>query len=315
MLIKRCVQKHGRVPRGLVLDGGSEFDSVYFETLISRLRILKKSRAKSKARFGSVLERFFGTSNTQLIHNLRGNTQATKEPRQCVPSHDPRKHAAWTLASFTEAFGKWLDEVYRQDEHPALGVSPAEAFAVGMLDFGKRAHKRIPYSKGFELLCMPSTAKGTARIDPVAGIKINYLRYWCAEFRDPALHRKSVPVRYNPDDASRAFAYVQGRWTECRSELAEVFSRRSVKEIELITKELHARNRKMGRKASVTAQRIAEYLRSADSQEKAQHQYWRDQERQAAYDEPGAVDLPSHDVPPGNDSTWDDIQPDIYGDF
>lgn len=315
MLIKRCVQTHGRVPRVLVVDGGTEFDSVYFETLISRLHILKKSRAKSKSRFGSVLERFFGTNNTQLIHNLRGNTQATKTPRQCVPTHDPRKHAAWTLGSFTEAFGRWLDEVYRKDEHPALGVSPAEAFAVGMLDFGMRAHKRISYTRDFELLCMPSTAKGTARIDPTRGIKVNYLRYWCPEFRDVALHCKSVPVRFSPDDASRAFAYVQGRWTECRSELAEVFSRRSVKEVELITKELHAQNRKTGRKGAITAQRIAEFLRSADFQEKAQHQHWRDQERHAAYDEPSSNTSPTYNAPSREESSWGDIQPNIYKDF
>lgn len=315
MLIKRCVQQHGRVPRVLVVDGGPEFDSVYFETLLSHLNILKKSRAKSKARFGSVMERFFGTSNTQLIHNLRGNTQATRQPRQCVPSHDPRNHAAWTLASLTDEFGRWLDEVYRRNEHPALGVSPAEAFAVGMLDFGQRAHKRIPYSRSFEMMCLPSTAKGTVKIDPVNGIKLNYRRYWCAEFRDVALHHKSVPVRYDPEDASRAFVYVQGRWTECRSELADVFSRRSVKEIALITQELLARDRKVGRKASINAQRIAEHLRSADTQEKAQRQRWRDQERQAASGETLPAPMPNGDAQSGDDSAWDDIQLKVYGDF
>jgi putative transposase len=315
MLIKECVKRHARVPRVLVLDGGSEFDSVYFETLIAHLKILKKSRAKSKARYGSVLERFFGTTNTQMVHNLRGNTQATKTPRQCTPSHDPRKHVAWTLAGLHDAFDDWLDRVYSVNEHPALGVSPAEAFATGLLDFGSRAHKRISYTKGFELLCMPSTPKGTARVDPVAGIKVNYRRYWCADFRDPALHRKSVPVRYHPQDASLAFAYVGGRWVECRSELAEVFARRSVKEIALITQEIRARDREMGRKGQVTAERIAQYLRDADGKEKVQRQQWRDQERRDAYDESPLPDNQHVDIASGGDSAWGDIQPNVYGDF
>lgn len=315
MLIKICVRKHGRVPRVLVLDGGSEFDSVYFETLIAHLKILKKSRAKSKARYGSVMERFFGTTNTQMIHNLRGNTQATKIPRQCTPSHDPRKHASWTLAGLHEAFGDWLDQVYRANEHPALGVSPAEAFATGMLDYGNRAHKRIPYTKDFELLCMPSTSKGTAKVDPVGGIKVNYRRYWCAEFRDHSLHRKSVPVRYDPQDASRAFAYIRGRWVECRSELAEVFARRSVKEIALITQEIRARDRKMGRNGQITSERIAQFLRDADGSEKVQRQQWRDQEQRDAYGEPEPSDVQDFDMPPAGGSGWDDIQPSVYGDF
>jgi putative transposase len=315
MLIKECVKRHARVPRILVLDGGSEFDSVYFETLIAHFNILKKSRAKSKARFGSVLERFFGTTNTQMVHNLRGNTQATKTPRQCTPSHNPRKHVAWTLAGLHEAFGDWLDRVYRVNEHPALGVSPAEAFATGLLDFGNRAHKRISYTKGFELMCMPSTSKGTAKVNPVSGIKVNYRWYWCAYFRDPALHRKSVPVRYDPQDASLAFAYVGGCWVECRSELAGVFARRSVKEITLITQEIRARDREMGRKGQVTAERIAEYLRDADGKEKVQRQQWHDQEHRDAHDVPQPPDAEHVDVTPAGDSAWGDIQPNIYGDF
>ena len=315
MLIKACVKKHGRVPRVLVLDGGSEFDSVYFETLIAHLKILKKSRAKSKARYGSVMERFFGTTNTQMIHNLRGNTQATKTPRQCTPSHDPRKHASWTLAGLHEAFGDWLDQVYRANEHPALGVSPAEAFATGMLDYGNRAHKRIPYTKDFDLLCMPSTPKGTAKVDPVGGIKVNYRRYWCAEFRDHSVHGKSVPVRYDPQDASRAFAHVGERWVECQSELAEIFMRRSTKEIALITQEIRARDREMGRNGQISSERIAQFLRDADGREKVQHQQWRDQERRDAYDEQEASTLQDFGMPPSDSSGWDDIQPSVYGDF
>jgi putative transposase len=278
MLIKRCVQQHGRVPRIIVVDGGAEFDSVYMETLLSFLKVTKKSRAKSKARFGSVLERFFGTTNTQLIHNLSGNTQATKTPRTCVQSHDPKAHTTWTLQSFTNCFANWLTQVYEHNPHKSLGASPAEVFAVGMHDFGMRSHKLIAYDRQFELLCMPTNKTGFVKIDRVKGFQLNYQRYWCHEFTDPALSGRQVPVRFDPDNAAHAFVYVNGRWVECMSEFAAMFKHRSVKQIELITQELKAKHKLMGKKQSMTAQVMAEFLRQASFSEETQRQIWRDQE-------------------------------------
>ena len=36
MIVRECVRRHGRLPQMLVLDGGKEFDSMYFETLLAR---------------------------------------------------------------------------------------------------------------------------------------------------------------------------------------------------------------------------------------------------------------------------------------
>jgi transposase InsO family protein len=85
MVLRECVRRHGRLPQILVLDGGKEFDSVYFETLLARYECTKKTRPPAKPRFGSVCERLFGTS-TQLIYSLAGNTQITKNVRQVTTS-------------------------------------------------------------------------------------------------------------------------------------------------------------------------------------------------------------------------------------
>jgi len=34
MIFRECVRRNGRLPQILGLDGGREFDSVYFETLL-----------------------------------------------------------------------------------------------------------------------------------------------------------------------------------------------------------------------------------------------------------------------------------------
>ena len=60
MVLRECVRRHGRLPQSLVVDGGKEFGSVYFDTLLARFECTKKTRPPAKARFGSVCERLFG---------------------------------------------------------------------------------------------------------------------------------------------------------------------------------------------------------------------------------------------------------------
>src|SRR5215469_8447591 len=95
MVLRESVRRHSRLPQVVVVDGGKEFESVYFEALLARYECTKKTRPSAQARFGSVCERIFGTTNTQLIYNLAGNTQITKEVRVVTSSVDPRNHAVW----------------------------------------------------------------------------------------------------------------------------------------------------------------------------------------------------------------------------
>jgi len=97
MVLRECVRRHMRLPQTIVVDGGTDFQSTYFETLLARYEIIKKTRPPAKARFGSTCERIFGTANQHFFHNLAGNTQLSRSSRQVTKSVDPRTHAVWTL--------------------------------------------------------------------------------------------------------------------------------------------------------------------------------------------------------------------------
>nr|WP_281291284.1 hypothetical protein [Hyella patelloides] len=99
MVMRDCVRRSGRFPQCLVVDGGKEFSSIYFERLLAMYECTSKTRPGGKPRFGSVCERLFGTANTMFIHNLAGNTQITKNSRQVTTAVNPRRHAVWTLES------------------------------------------------------------------------------------------------------------------------------------------------------------------------------------------------------------------------
>jgi putative transposase len=278
MALRSCVSRFGRFPQTLVVDGGKEFHSVYFDTLLARYHCLKKTRPGGKPRFGSVIERLFGTTNTEFIFNLLGNTQAAKQVRQLTKAINPKRQAVWTLGDLYVFLKEWAYQVYDQGEHEALGTTPREAYVQGMIQAGEREHRRIPYDEEFLMTTRPSTLKGEATVQPGKGIKVNYLYYWSDAFRNPEVERTKVPVRYDPFDVGVAYAYVQGRWVKCISQYYRVFEGRSEKELLLASQEIKQQGKLTRTSPSVSAKRLAEFIANVQEHETLLLQRLRDLE-------------------------------------
>lgn len=281
-VIRSCVRRHGRIPKTIVVDQGSDFESLFFEALLARLETHKKSRPASKGRFGSVIERFFGVSNQRFVHNLAGNSQALQQARSMSPSHDPRTLAVWTLPALTDAFQEFVFEVYGNLTHPALGVSPNQAMAQGLAVSGMRTHTLIPYTPDFERLCMPTTPAQKAVVRPGRGIKIKNIHYWNPVFREAKVERTKVPLVYDPFDVSRAYALVNGKWVLCRSEHQSVFERRTEREITAITQEIRQLHYLAETRRGINAGQIAAFLSKVQESETVLRQQRRDAEQRAA---------------------------------
>jgi putative transposase len=283
MALRECVHRHGRLPQILVVDGGAEFESVYFETLLARYECSKKSRPSAQPRFGSVCERLFGTTNTRFVHNLAGNTQILLNVRQVTKAIDPRGQALWTLGHLYARLCEFAYEVYDTTEHPALGTTPREAFEAGLAQGGERTHRLIPYDEDFRMLTLPTTRKGTAKLVPRLGVKIHHLYYWSEAFADPEVEGTQLPVRYDPFDAGLAYAFVRGRWVRCVSEHHSRLAGRSEREIQLATAELRRRQTRHGQQLTVTARKLADFLASLEAEEVLLEQRLRDAETRDAF--------------------------------
>jgi transposase InsO family protein len=267
MVIRDCVRRHGRLPQIIVVDWGPEFESIYFTTLLARYEVLKKSRPKAKARFGSVCERLFGTTNTRFIHNLQGNTQIMKRVRLAYKLINPKELAVWTLEALNEALCYFAFELNDTIKHPALGATPREVFVEGMLRGGTREFRIVPYDEAFLMLTMPSTPRQLAKVVPGKGVKINNIYYWCAAFLDPLVENTKVEVRFDPEDIGRVFSFVKGRWTECQSEFFSVFQGRTQKELQFVTQELRKRLRQSHQDLTITARKLAAFFKTIENQE------------------------------------------------
>lgn len=278
MILRECVRRHGRLPQTVVLDGGREFDSVYFETLLARYECTKKTRPPAKARFGSVCERLFGITNTRFIHNLAGNTQITRNVRQVTKSVNPKEHATWALPELYDYLAEYFYEIYDTIEHPALGQTPRDAYQRGLAETGMRAHRQIADNLEFQMWTLPTTAKGTAKVVPGRGVKINHIYYWSEALRDPTIEQSQAGVRYDPFDAGVAYVIAGGRWVQCHSEYYLALRGHSEKEVALASTELRRRHQCHSHGFEITAKKLAEFLASVDSEEALLLQRQRDRE-------------------------------------
>lgn len=315
MALRVCVRRHGRLPQTLVVDGGKEFHSRYFESVLACYYCTKKARPWAQPRYGAVIERLFGTTTTAFLHNLLGNTQASKVPRHMTLAVDPKRQAVWQLPDLYTFLCTWAYEIYDQREHPALGHSPREAWAIGLTVGGARLHRQIAYDETFRLATLPSPPRGTALVHPSRGITVHYLSYWHEAFRLPDVARTRVPVRYDPFDISVVYAYVQAHWVECVSAAYGQFQGHSERELLLATAELRARHRASHRTTPITARRLAAFLADIEAHEAVLLQRLRDQETRAVWHgidqgrrlpaagtEPAPLVPPAEAVPEGDPS-------------
>jgi putative transposase len=245
---------------------------------LARYYCSKKTRPAAKPRYGSVIERLFGTTNTQFIHNLLGNTQASKHPRLLTKAVDPKGQAVWPLADLYQYLCTWVYQVYDQGIHETLGVSPREAYVTGLSLSGERAHRRVLYDEEFVLATLPSPRNKMAKVVPGKGVKLHYLWYWHDALRHPEVEGTRVAIRYDPFNVGIAYAYVHGQWVRCLSQYYAAFAGHSEKELELATAVLRQQARISHRAVSLTPQRLADFLANVHEHQRVLVQRLRDQE-------------------------------------
>jgi putative transposase len=283
MVMRLCVKRYGRLPTAITVDGGPEFRGIYFEQLLALYRVRKHQRPSSEPRFGSPLERLFGTMDTSFIYHLLGNTQASRHPRTSTRATDPERHAVWTLPDLAEQVQQWADEEYDTIVHPALYMTPRDAYTQSMERDGERDHKRIPYDDRFKKATFPTTRSGKALVQPGKGVRMNYLDYWCDEMRDRAVERTSVAVRYDPFDVTVGFAWINKQWRKCVC-TADDLAGCSERELQLLASELRQQNRLLYGKEQVeiTQKQLADFRRKNSAKEVILRQQRHDRETEAA---------------------------------
>ncbi|MGF6816477.1 putative transposase [Paraburkholderia atlantica] len=220
MAIRAMVAKHKRVPDFIVCDNGKEFHSKAFDRFCDLNDITIDYRPAHQSRFGGVLERLFGVTNTKLLHDLRGNTKATQHVRTMTRSVDPMNA---DHLSFVELHGLldyfFFVEYNRDTRHPAHDHTPEQYMHKRFIETGRRLTRVRPYDMGFMLQTLIPTTHSTYKVDPRMGVLIRPIWYWADEFAQARYKKINVEMYVDMWDVSVAYAVVNKQWVKCVSSL------------------------------------------------------------------------------------------------
>ncbi len=95
-LLWECWRLHGRLPRIIVCDWGSEHNNRWIQKACAFLGITLIFREKSSPRKGAPVETTFSTTDRQLVHNMPGTTKLLKKPRILSKRLNLKGGVAWS---------------------------------------------------------------------------------------------------------------------------------------------------------------------------------------------------------------------------
>jgi putative transposase len=226
MLIRDIVRRHNHLPEFIVLDNGKEFHSQSFTRLAEIYGVTLTYRPAGEARFGTLVERMFGTTHSKLIHRLKGNTKLLRNPRAMSQAVNPEGRQVWTLYALHHLLDHYFLEDYGATPHPALKgfdyTKPVEHFLQRSHETGERNHRLVRYDTQLLIeTCPEPRGHGSTReVDCQRGIKVQHLYYQSKIFHQPRMGGKTVQVRVDPWDPRFVYALVDDHWERCVSQEA-----------------------------------------------------------------------------------------------
>lgn len=239
MALRAFVKRWNRLPQMLMTDNGKDLIAQDVKHFLTSMNVHFRLRPAGQPRVGSVMERLFGTLNTQLVHNLDGNTELTKQVRMLSGAHLPKRLANWNLENLYTMLEHWAFEFYDQQRHPTLDMSPRVAFQRALRETGERPHRAIAFNQDFLIATCPSVDRGGERtVDRQRGVKVHNFYYQSSHLDSVLLAKRKFPVRYDPYDVSRVFVQLPNRqWIEARSMQLQHLPRVNVRQLEAISAE------------------------------------------------------------------------------
>lgn len=260
MVIRDMVRRFQRLPEFIVVDNGRDFMSSAFETFLQVMGVHLRFRPAGQPRHGAVLERLFGRAHTEYVHNLAGNTKATKNVRMVTGKHLPVNFAEWTLEAMHHGLEFWAMSYYDEERHPALDCSPRSAFLRGLQESGARPQRYVSYNEDFLIAtCPPVDREGVRLVHRQNGVKVNEMYFWSPEFRDHRVAGHRLPVRYDPWDASSVYVRLKDRWVHAQCRALAALGQLTVAERKALTEEYTHRSGTMSDNER-SAQRLREFM-------------------------------------------------------
>jgi putative transposase len=212
MILRDCARRHRRLPETIVVDNGKEFESTYFEACLARLGIHKQSRPPGHPRYGSTVERVFGTLNDELVLTLPGNTSNIASDRGKSTSHKGMNRASLSLLTLYELLIHYFFDIYNEHVSGDNLHSPITLVRDGLRLFAASG-RAAAVDRAF-LIETAIELPHKLRLDPQRGIRHNGRFYSHVSLRTSNAQTK-FETREEPWDANCIYVNLEDRWLAC----------------------------------------------------------------------------------------------------
>ncbi|TSK09167.1 MAG: DDE-type integrase/transposase/recombinase [Geobacter sp.] len=197
------------LPKTIHVDNAGEFNADDFLLFCKEFNIEINWRPVKKPQYGGHIERLGGTLNSK-IHTLPGTTFSNIGDRG---EYDSEENACFTITELERWFATHVLEVYHNERHSALGISPRQKYEIGVFgdenELGTGLPDIVEDTMRLRLSLLPSFKKTVQREGvTLDGIKYFHdcLRRW-VNVKDDKGGKPLFAFRRDPRDISQLYFY------------------------------------------------------------------------------------------------------------
>ena len=218
--IRGCGEQHGRLPREIIADRGSDFKSAYFASLMSHFGITLSIRPTAKPKAGSEIEGLFSEFRSEYLSQRPGFIKSIEGARGVDGDRSPRICAALEVIDLIREFDDYLSW---RDDSVVVGSDSSIEFKFA------KSTQHFPFV-GIEINKDDSFDIHTAlefkkyTIDPSKGINLQN-RWYSPNDQSLLPNRKCKrEVRLDPDNPHKIFVLTENDWAPWYSPEAKGFA-------------------------------------------------------------------------------------------
>ncbi|WP_429572765.1 Mu transposase C-terminal domain-containing protein [Paraburkholderia sp. UCT70] len=241
-----CINRHGCLPRFIVLDNAPEFDSIVMHRILQEAESHLLWRPPYQPRYGSPVEAANSKITVQVLQLLAGNTVAVKSLYEYSRTFIARNRKLMTLTQLCAHLKGVFDEVEPRVGSARTGDESVEEYdSRRELEVGLSYRKPINLTLSLRRICMPSASnEGIRRVRDEGYVAVNNLAYFSEDLK----RFRGQYVRVFPDVIHPGLVYVYVNndvgWLDAKSIYSDFYALYSRREILGVIAELkHGRLR------------------------------------------------------------------------
>jgi putative transposase len=113
------------IPSKIIIDNGADYQDSGFLKACNKLNILVEACIPRDPNAKALIERFFKTLNTDLIHKFPGTTFSNPEDRG---DYDSQEIARLTIDELNDFVENWIEDIYHIRPHRSLERAPIDVW-------------------------------------------------------------------------------------------------------------------------------------------------------------------------------------------